>query len=158
MRALGGTASTANGGKGRIAIYSLNTPTIGSSDPSPSLYALFGTPTPTPSPSATPTPSPTVPAGWQGAQYTYGGAQPHAVTSVQRPGATDTFEYDANGNMIERSEGGVTWTQTFNSENRLASVSDGTETWTFVYDGDSNRVKQINLRWLRYSLSGRRLI
>jgi RHS repeat-associated protein len=46
--------------------------------------------------------------------------------------------------MTQRIEGGVTWTQTFNAENRLASVSNGTDTWTFVYDGDGNRVKQVN--------------
>jgi YD repeat-containing protein len=46
--------------------------------------------------------------------------------------------------MIGRVEGGVTWTQSFNAENRLASVSNGTGTWTFVYDGDGNRIKQVN--------------
>ncbi len=85
-----------------------------------------------------------MPAGWNAAQYAYEGSQPHAVTSVERVEATDTYEYDDNGNMTERVEGGVTWTQTFNAENRLASVSDGTNTWTFVYDGDGNRVKQVN--------------
>jgi RHS repeat-associated protein len=38
----------------------------------------------------------------------------------------------------------VTWTQEFNAENRLASISNGTDTWTFTYDGDGNRVKQVN--------------
>jgi RHS repeat-associated protein len=38
----------------------------------------------------------------------------------------------------------VSWTQEFNAENRLASISDGTDTWTFGYDGDGNRVKQVN--------------
>ncbi len=46
--------------------------------------------------------------------------------------------------MTQRVEGGVTWAQVFNAENRLASVSDGTDTWTFTYDGDGNRVKQVN--------------
>jgi len=56
----------------------------------------------------------------------------------------DEFAYDANGNMTQRVESGVTWAQTFNAENRLASISNGTETWSFVYDGGGNRVKQIN--------------
>jgi RHS repeat-associated protein len=29
-------------------------------------------------------------------------------------------------------------------ENRLSSLTDGEDTWTFVYDGDGNRIKQIN--------------
>ena len=51
---------------------------------------------------------------------------------------TQRVEYDP------ATETSVTWTQTFNAENRLATVSDGTDTWTFLYDGDGNRVKQIN--------------
>ena len=50
---------------------------------------------------------------------------------------TQRVEYDP------ATETSVTWTQTFNAENRLATVSDGTDTWTFLYDGDGNRVKQI---------------
>lgn len=81
-----------------------------------------------------------------------GSLGPHAVTSVQRPGGTDTFTYDANGNMTSRTEGGVIWTQDFNAENRLASISwdpDGAgplplKIWSFVYDGDGNRVKQVD--------------
>jgi len=56
----------------------------------------------------------------------------------------DEFAYDANGNMTQRVESGVTWAQTFSAENRLASISTDTDTWSFVYDGGGNRVKQIN--------------
>jgi RHS repeat-associated protein len=82
--------------------------------------------------------------GWLGAQYAYAAGAVHAVSSVDRGEYTDSFAYDANGNMTQRIENGVEWTQTFNAENRLASVSDGTDTWTFIYDGAGNRVKQIN--------------
>jgi RHS repeat-associated protein len=46
--------------------------------------------------------------------------------------------------MTTRLESEIEWSQTFNSENRLAGVSNGENTWTFVYDGDGNRVKQVN--------------
>ena len=57
------------------------------------------------------------------------------------PGATPTTP---SGGRAPSTSTAPSWTQTFNAENRLASVSDGTETWTFAYDGDGNRVKQIN--------------
>jgi RHS repeat-associated protein len=56
----------------------------------------------------------------------------------------DELKPPTAGDMTQRVEFGVTWTQTFNAENRLASISDGTNTWSFVYDGDGNRVKQVN--------------
>jgi YD repeat-containing protein len=46
--------------------------------------------------------------------------------------------------MTQRIENGVTWAQTYNAENRLSGMSNGTETWSFTYDGDGNKVKQIN--------------
>jgi len=71
--------------------------------------------------------------------------QPHAVSSRDIPATSndDSFEYDANGNMTERVQGGVTWTQVFDAENRLVSVSDGTTTTQYVYDGSGGRVKRI---------------
>lgn len=99
-----------------------------------------GQPTPTPTP--TPTAEPTLQPGWHEGLYEYTGAQPHAVTRVERGENEDTYTYDANGNMLTRVEGEVTWTQTYNAENRLSSVSDGIETWTFTYDGDGRRVRQ----------------
>ena len=110
-------------------------------------YPFVGGPTgPTPTPSLTPTPTATQAgqSGWADSLYTYSSTQPHAVISVVRGATTDSFEYDANGNMIERTEAGVTWEQTFNAENRLSEITNTStsETWTFVYDGDGNRVKQ----------------
>jgi YD repeat-containing protein len=141
---LGGTGDgpdAGDGGMGRIAVYYQTAFAYSGSNPSPwtsSPGAGAATPTPTSAP------TPTTEPGWNSNQYHYEGAQAHAVTSVDRPLGTDSFTYDANGNMIERIEAGVTWTQGFNAENRLSSITDGESTWTFVYDGDGNRVKQIN--------------
>jgi RHS repeat-associated protein len=82
--------------------------------------------------------------GWVASDYLYEASPPHAVTSVDDGVTLNEYQYDANGNMTQRVEFGVTWTQTFNAENRLAAISDGMDAWTFVYDGDGNRVKQVN--------------
>ncbi|UYN90165.1 MAG: hypothetical protein KIT08_02745 [Anaerolineales bacterium] len=65
------------------------------------------------------------------------------MTRVERGEEEDTYTYDANGNMLQRVEDEVTWTQIYNAENRLTSVSDGEETWSFTYDGDGRRVRQV---------------
>jgi RHS repeat-associated protein len=73
------------------------------------------------------------------------------VTSVSHTiGSTDTYEYDANGNMTCRVEEGITYIQTYNTENRIASIAkleSGTcagpgnyvTKWDFTYDGDGTR-------------------
>lgn len=67
-------------------------------------------------------------------------AHKHAVTSLS---TGETFTYDANGNMITRVEGGLTYNQVFDAENRLISVTVSGQTTQFVYDGDGNMVKKI---------------
>jgi RHS repeat-associated protein len=64
----------------------------------------------------------------------------HAVTALS---TGEIYTYDANGNMITRVEGGLTYTQTFDAENRLVSVTVNSQTTQFVYDGDGNLVKKI---------------
>lgn len=44
----------------------------------------------------------------------------HVVTSFS---SNYSYTYNANGNMLTRVEGGVTYTQTFDAENRLISVA-----------------------------------
>jgi RHS repeat-associated protein len=69
--------------------------------------------------------------------YTYGSsAHPHAVTQV----SSNTYGYDANGNMTSRSVGGQSYTLGYDAEGRLTSVS-GAATAAFTYDGDGKRAK-----------------
>jgi YD repeat-containing protein len=88
-------------------------------------------------------PEPTEEPGWNASAYTYDANHPHAVSTVTNDTTSNSYQYDANGNMTTRSENGVTWTQTYNAENRLASMTAGTTTWLFSYDGDGNRVGQL---------------
>ena len=65
------------------------------------------------------------------------------MTGVTNEVSSISYQYDANGNMTQRIENGVTWTQTYNAENRLASLNNGTTTWLFSYDGNGNRVSHL---------------
>ncbi|MBN1313167.1 MAG: hypothetical protein JXB30_17290 [Anaerolineae bacterium] len=58
----------------------------------------------------------------------------HAMTTRSND---NKFSYAVNGNMISRTQNGVTRAQTFDAQNRLVSVSDGTTTTTYVYDGST---------------------
>ncbi|MBK9926400.1 MAG: DUF11 domain-containing protein [Anaerolineales bacterium] len=73
--------------------------------------------------------------------YTYGDtAHKHAVTSLN---SGESYTYDANGNMTQRIENGLTYTQVFDAENRLISVTVSGQTTQFVYNGDGELVKKI---------------
>jgi RHS repeat-associated protein len=71
---------------------------------------------------------------------------------VNRGATTDTYTYDANGNMTCRVEAGQTYVQSYNVENRMSTAllvsgtcaENGTllAGWVFTYDGDGNRVEQ----------------
>ncbi|MBK8129042.1 MAG: hypothetical protein IPK53_08905 [bacterium] len=72
--------------------------------------------------------------------YDYG-SQPHAVTAVS---GGQSFGYDANGNMISRTDLTDAYTQVFDVENRLTSVTKtGVGTTTFAYDANGQRVKTV---------------
>src|SRR5690349_14986766 len=64
----------------------------------------------------------------------------HAATALS---SSDSYSYDANGNMTTRVEGGITYAQTFDAENKLISITVGGLTTQFIYDGDGNLVKKI---------------
>jgi RHS repeat-associated protein len=69
-------------------------------------------------------------------------AHDHAITHLN---GAQKFWYDANGNMITRTEGSTVFAQQWNFENRLTTViSNGVQTTQFIYDGDGNRVKKID--------------
>lgn len=74
---------------------------------------------------------------------TYGyGTKPHAVTSLSNG---TTFEYDANGNMVKKTETGNIVTQySYDTENRLTKVDkNGQNIALYYYDGDGGRTKTI---------------
>ncbi len=96
-----------------------------------------------------------IPEFWLSQKYEISDLQPHAVAEIQRETTpdvyvTDTFSYDANGNMITANQFGTSYTYTYNAENRLASVNNilTNEQWYFTYDGEGNRIME------DYRLSG----
>jgi RHS repeat-associated protein len=50
------------------------------------------------------------------------------------------YEYDLDGNLIRKTEGGNTTTYDYDIENRLVEVSTPTDTWTYYYDAFGNRI------------------
>ena len=72
-----------------------------------------------------------------GVSYSYGdSSHAHAVTSLSNGGS---FQYDANGNMTQRTVNGQTYNLSYDAENRLTGVS-GASTASFTYNGDGERV------------------
>ncbi len=122
-----------------------------------------------------PDPDPTAQPSWLDATYNYDGGQAHAVTSVVRDQSgggdtTDSYQYDSNGNMTCRYEGGTLYLYSYNAENRLEKIEeyDGSvcgnpgalqQHWEFTYDGDGNRVKEEHIiggqtQYTRHFLGG----
>jgi RHS repeat-associated protein len=63
------------------------------------------------------------------------------------PPSVYDYDYDANGNMLARTEQGVGYTQAWDEENRLSEVRYGGtsstwDTYAFAYDADGVRVQQ----------------
>jgi RHS repeat-associated protein len=52
-----------------------------------------------------------------------------------------TYTYDNDGNMISKTEAGVTTTYTYDFENHLIGVTTPTDGWTYSYDAFGNRIK-----------------
>jgi len=73
--------------------------------------------------------------------YTYAQSKPHAVSSA----GTNTYVYDANGNMTHRTVGNTLWEYSYDAENRLVEVEkDGVTENRYYYDGDGNRVARLD--------------
>ena len=72
--------------------------------------------------------------------YTYAQSKPHAVSSA----GTNTYVYDANGNMTHRNDGNTQWEYAYDAENRLVEVEKDRVTENrYYYDGDGNRVVRL---------------
>ena len=77
---------------------------------------------------------------FEGAAFAYNdAAHKHAVTHV---GGVQKYWYDQDGNVITRSNGGLTLTLTYDAENRLTGMS-GAATESHIYDGDGVRVRAV---------------
>ena len=73
--------------------------------------------------------------------YTYGN-RPHAV----RTAGSISLQYDANGNMTQRSAGGVTLDLAWNENNKPSLIKrNGTDYVRLTYDGNGERVRKENL-------------
>ena len=68
--------------------------------------------------------------------YTYGSTQPRAVTAA----GSNSYSYEANGNLVSRSIGSGSYTFTYDAESRLVGVS-GAARASYVYDGDGKLVR-----------------
>ncbi|MFI6317215.1 RHS repeat-associated core domain-containing protein [Nonomuraea sp. NPDC050556] len=70
--------------------------------------------------------------------------QGHRLTRVDQSGGagarTDTFGYDATGNLTSRSIGGTAQTLTWDTGGELSSVTQGSATTSFVYNADGGRM------------------
>ncbi len=75
--------------------------------------------------------------------YSYDADDRLNTASAGPPIATVAYKYDANGNQIGRTLGGlITNTYGYDAANRLITASNGLFTDKFGYDGDGNRVTQ----------------
>jgi len=81
----------------------------------------------------------------EGMAYEYTSARPHAVTKA----GTLEYRYDANGNLVARSDGR---SLAYDGENRLRTIlQNGTAISSFSYDAGLNRVKKVEGTKTTYS-------
>jgi RHS repeat-associated protein len=72
------------------------------------------------------------------------GNQTTANYSVSLSGTGATYTYDANGNLAQKVDSGVTTTYTWDAQNRLTQVQNGgNAVATFAYDPSGRRVQKV---------------
>jgi RHS repeat-associated protein len=81
--------------------------------------------------------------GVGGTTYTYGypatsGTGSHLDAPIEYRGST--YEYDANGNQIRRSEGDTTQVRTFDLEGRIEKIVGADGTTEYIYDANGQRL------------------
>jgi RHS repeat-associated protein len=86
-----------------------------------------------------------LPAGVSTSTYTYAGtnyANPHAVTQIANGISTTTFQFDNNGNVLQKLTDGVLTTYAWDYANRLIAIGSGGASTTYAYDAFGQRVLQ----------------
>ena len=66
-------------------------------------------------------------------------AHPHAATGL----GSQSYAYDANGNMISRQIASGTYTLSYDAEGRLVSIASAGMSASYTYNGDGARVKAV---------------
>ncbi|NLR75797.1 polymorphic toxin-type HINT domain-containing protein [Leeia aquatica] len=78
--------------------------------------------------------------------YSYpapGTARPHAVSSINNGSSIRSFNYDANGNLLNDGQRTLSWT----SFNLPATIQGYGQSETYSYDAEHERVKQVSSVW-----------
>ncbi|MBB5629253.1 polymorphic toxin-type HINT domain-containing protein [Sphaerisporangium krabiense] len=66
--------------------------------------------------------------------------RPNAVTSVERPGGSDTYAYDGAGQLVSRSVAGKPAAFQWNELGQMAKATVGGQDTSMVYDADGERL------------------
>lgn len=67
-------------------------------------------------------------------------ASPHRLREVKGGAALETFDYDASGNTIKRTKGGIGETLKWDAEGHLESVTNGDKVTSFIYNAEGSRL------------------
>jgi RHS repeat-associated protein len=101
------------------------------------------------------------PSGNRSADAAFGSATPvyNSANQLVSFGSAASYAYDAEGNMTQRTEGGVTTTYEYNAANQLVRVLDGSgaEVASYAYDPLGRRVKKVvggEVTWFLYAEEG----
>lgn len=101
------------------------------------------------------------PSGNRIADDAFGAATPvyNSANQLISFGSAASYTYDAEGNMVTRTEGGVTTSYDYNAANQLVRVLDGSgaEIASYAYDPLGRRVKKVvggQVTWFLYAEEG----